>query len=159
MNIFSKISRGTWITVFAVVVLGLVGQLLVTNYSMKQYDTPVPDFSATQKNSKITATSKPISAQAKAEVYSDLVKQYEGYRIQFDALCQAIPNNMTFRNGVKIMLDNRSGDARYISVGGVSHYIDGYGYKIVTISSTNLPKTLFVNCGAAVNVAQILVQQ
>lgn len=144
---------------FFVVVVGLIGQLLVTNYSIKQYDAPIPDGGAIQKTSKPVATKKPISPQIKSEAYSDLVKQYEGYRVQFDAGCQAIPSNMTFKNGTKILLDNRSGDARYVSVGGTSYYLEGYGYKIVTLSSSDLPRTLLISCGAAVNVGQILLQQ
>lgn len=113
------------------------------------------------------ATSTPIRTPAKTggptveaqEAYTDLVKQYEGKRIQFNELCQAIPNYVTYKNGTKIMLDNRSGDPRIITVGTTQYSLGGYGYRIVTLSSSSLPKTLLLSCGSAVNVGQILLQQ
>ena len=93
------------------------------------------------------------------QTYTTLVKQYEGRRIQFDIYCQAIPKNVTYKNGTKVMFDNRSGDARIITIGGVQYNFPGYGYKVLTLSSNTLPKTLLLSCGAAVNVGQILLQR
>lgn len=113
-----------------------------------------------------TATVQPVvnkpkapSAQTAAQTYTNLVKEYEGRRIQFDINCQAIPSNVTYKNGTKVMFDNRSGDARIIIVGGVQYNVGGYGYKILTLSSPTLPKTLLLSCGSAVNVGQILLQK
>jgi hypothetical protein len=105
------------------------------------------------------ATVKTTPKVGAAVTYSQLLPQYEGKRIQFDALCQASPRSATFNNNTSIMLDNRSGDARIISVGGVQHSLAGFGYKIVKLSSATLPKTLSINCGAAVNVGTILLQK
>lgn len=93
-----------------------------------------------------------------SQTYTQLVKEYEGRRIQFDINCQAIPSNITYKNGTKVMFDNRSGDARVITIGGVQYNFLGYGYKTLTLSSPTLPKTLLLSCGAAVNVGQILLQ-
>ncbi len=114
--------------------------------------TPVASGKATPKVSP-RATSTP------AVVYSQLISQYAGRRIQFDQYCQADPRSTTFKNNTSIMLDNRSGDARIVTVGGVQHSLSGYGYKIITLSSSVLPKTLTINCGAAVNVGTILLQK
>jgi len=57
------------------------------------------------------------------------------------------------------MFDNRSGDARYIKVGDQVYQLAGYGYKILTLTSPVLPKTLLLDCGSAVNVGQILLQK
>jgi len=123
--------------------------------------------SSEESQPQVTETPQPSPTRSKAanvstpnaQDYTKLVKEYEGYRIQFDASCQAIPKNVTYKNGAKILLDNRSGDARYVTVGGISYYLAGYGYKVITLNSKELPKTLLINCGAAVNVGQILLQK
>lgn len=66
---------------------------------------------------------------------------------------------MTIKSGTSIMLDNRSGDARTIKVGDQTFQFSGYGYRILTLSSPVLPKTLMLSCGSAVNVGQILLQK
>lgn len=99
------------------------------------------------------------TTKVSSDTYTQLVKEYEGRRIQFDINCQAIPNNITYKNGTKVMFDNRSGDARVITIGGVQYNFSGYGYKTLTLSSPVLPKTLLLSCGGAVNVGQILLQQ
>lgn len=96
---------------------------------------------------------KPGSAMPKS--YSDAIKRYEGNRFQFDQYCQTDPNSSSYKNGATVMLDNRSGDARTISIGGVKYNLAGYGWRIVTLSSSKLPTTLYINCGTAVNVAKI----
>ena len=102
----------------------------------------------------------PVSGTAQQTLaYSEVVKQYVGRQIQFDANCQAIPTQTTFKNGTSVMFDNRSGDARTIKIGDVSYVFPGYGYKILTLSSSTLPKTLNLNCGSAVNVGSILLQK
>ncbi len=102
----------------------------------------------------------PLSGTAnQTQTYTKLVAQYSTRRIQFDALCQAIPKNPTYKNGTQVMFDNRSGDARTITIGGVKYYFPGYGYKILTMYSSTLPKTIYLSCGTAVNVGQILLQK
>ncbi len=93
--------------------------------------------------------------------YLDAVAYYDarGARFQFDAYCQAIPKQATFKNGTRVMLDNRSGDARNIKVGSDTYYLAGYGWRIIALYSSTLPKTLSMNCGSAVNVGTILLQR
>lgn len=103
----------------------------------------------------------PLSSKTSSSAaYSAAVKQYEGRRVQFDMYCQAIPTSLSFKNGTSIMLDNRSGDARTVTIGGTAYYLSGYGWKVITLwkSSSQLPATLSINCGGAVNVSSILLQ-
>jgi hypothetical protein len=65
---------------------------------------------------------------------------------------------MSVKNGTSVMLDNRSGDARTFAVGGVFYSIAGYGWKIVTPTSKDLPATLYLDCGSARNVGTLLLQ-
>ncbi|MEK7604089.1 MAG: hypothetical protein AAB461_03180 [Patescibacteria group bacterium] len=91
--------------------------------------------------------------------YTQLIKDYEGRRVQFDIRCQAIPPNTTYKNNTKVMFDNRSGDARVITIGGVKYNFPGYGYKILNIYGSKLPASVSFDCGAAVNVGSILIQK
>lgn len=96
----------------------------------------------------------PISSKT----YSDYVKEYEGRRIQFDQNCQVNPNQPTYKNGTKVMLDNRSAEVKKVAVGGIGYSLEAYGYQIITLYSKNVPQELTINCGAAVNVGKILLQ-
>lgn len=91
--------------------------------------------------------------------YSQLVAEYADRRIQFDERCQSIPGSPTYKNGTSVMFDNRSGDARYIKIGDATYLFSGYDYKILTLSSSTLPKTLSMDCGSAINVGTILLQK
>lgn len=120
--------------------------------------TPGQSVSPTPTSTpKASATPKTTTTGAGTLSYAQALVQYAGKRIQFDQYCQANPSQMSVSNKTKIMLDNRSGDARNISVGGVNYSLAGYGFKIITASSTTLPKTLNINCGAGVNVGRIIV--
>ncbi len=125
-------------------------------YAVQPVASPTPTPSAI----KPAAKKPPISGTAQqTQAYSEVIKQYVGRQIQFDVNCQAIPTQTTFKNGTALMFDNRSGDARTIKIGDVSYAFPGYGYKILTLSSSTLPKTLNLNCGSAVNVGSILIQR
>ena len=108
------------------------------------------------------AVNKPAAKQSTAPVstksYTELVKEYEGRRIQFDQYCQATPKDITYKNGTSIMLDNRSGDARTITLAGTKYQLSGYGYTTVTLSSQSLPKEMLLSCGSGINVGRILLQ-
>ena len=119
-----------------------------------QTSTPSPSPAA-KAPAKPNTTAVPAGP---ARSYTELVKEYEGRRIQFDQYCQAVPTSTTFKSGSTVMLDNRSGDARYVKVGNDSHYLAGYGYKLVTMSGSPLPKEIWLSCGSAVNVGKVLLQ-
>jgi len=116
-----------------------------------------PSPSPVAGNDAVDATQKPVSAALKA--YTDLVAQYEGRRIQFDKTCQAIPSSLVLKNGTKVMFDNRSGDARMITVGAIQYSFSGYGWRLITLSSPTLPATIGINCGSAIYVGSITLQK
>jgi hypothetical protein len=91
--------------------------------------------------------------------YSDAIKSHEGRRFQFDVRCQVSITKIVVKNGQSVMLDNRSGDPRTIVVGSTQYQLTGYGWRIVTMSSKTLPATVVVDCGAAQNVAQIVIEK
>lgn len=91
--------------------------------------------------------------------YNAALKQYGNRRIQFDMYCQAVPVNSTYKVGSYLMLDNRSGDARIITVNKIQYRLAGYGWKIITLESKTLPATWVLDCGSAVNVGTILIQK
>ena len=147
----------TW-TVVLILALALAA-LILMNGRDQLVVQPTTSSTPTPVVSKPAAKKTPASGTAEqTQAYSEVVKQYVGRHIQFDANCQAIPTQTTFKNGAAVLLDNRSGDARTIKIGDVSYSFPGYGYKILTLSSSTLPKTLNLNCGSAVNVGSILLQ-
>lgn len=154
-------NQRTWIFLAVFLVIAIFG-LFFINQSQEMSEEDIAKSLSNQPSSSVTPTptKKSISGTATStQTYTKLVKEYEGKRIQFDINCQAIPSNVTYKNGTKVMFDNRSGDARTITVGGTAYYFAGYGYKILTLSSSILPKNLLLSCGSAVNVGQILLQQ
>ena len=107
------------------------------------------------------ATAKPAAKKSVTPLpksYSDAVKEYEGRRIQFDERCQVVPQSPTYKNGTSIMLDNRSASSRTVAVGGTKYDLVAYGYRVITLSSSSLPKELAVSCGSSGNVGKILLQ-
>ena len=124
---------------------GLVGQNQLS-------PSPVAGTVSKSVAKKGTATPTPSGN------YTQLVKQYEGKRIQFDERCQVTPKDPTYKNGTSIMLDNRSATPRTVMVGGTKYDLVSYGYRIVTLSSSSLPKELAVSCGSSGNVGKILLQ-
>lgn len=90
--------------------------------------------------------------------YADALIKYKEARIQIDEDCQAFPNNVTYKNGTSIMIDNRSAVNRTMKVGGI-YTVKAYGFKIIKLDRPKLPETLLVDCDTYKNVATILVQQ
>ncbi len=147
--------KKTWIIIVLVAIVAIGGWLFFKEGGLlSQWSEPEPmEDTGPDANQLKTGT----TSQAKA--YTQLVNQYKDRRIQFDAGCQAIPSNITYKNGTTVMFDNRSGDARQIKIGSLTYSFAGYGWKILTLRSSTLPKTLMLNCGAGVNVGQILLQK
>jgi hypothetical protein len=151
--------RLLWYVVGAVVILVVLAVVFRGKGGWSGYPmaTPTPSASVAPTPSVVSrATPKPIAMPAN---YTEAIRQYGNRRIQFDMYCQATPVNNTYKSGLGIMLDNRSGDARIIAVGGVQYHLAGYGWTIIIPQPKTLPATLAVDCGAARNVSKILIQQ
>lgn len=120
----------------------------------------------TVTESELTPLSTPVPAAGQESVftpsqiqnYSDMVMQFGEKRIQFDERCQMTPADVTFKNGTTIMLDNRSGTAKTIRIGGQIYSFQPYGYRILTLSSPTLPNSLTISCDNSPNVGRILLQ-
>lgn len=90
--------------------------------------------------------------------YNDALVLYKDKRIQLDGECRATPQNLTFKNGTKIMVDNRSAKIRSIKLGSTMS-INPWSFKIVTLSSNTLPATWLLDCDGSQNVATVLIQK
>lgn len=117
---------------------------------------PVVNESVLVKKAPTSFGNQPVSMsyQNALELYKD------NKRIQIsgsDTFCQASPNNVMYKNGTSIMIDNRSPQARTIKVGS-TYTIPGYGFKVVKLSSASLPVTFLMDCDKQQNVAKILLQ-
>ncbi len=107
---------------------------------------------------KATKSATPVPVATSALSYSQLVAQYGNNRIQFNASCQANPSSIVFKNGASILLDNRSNQTQVISLNGASYTLVPYGYRVVTLSSSTLPKAVGVTCNGQVNTSMINLQ-
>lgn len=91
--------------------------------------------------------------------YANALIKYADRRIQLDKICQATPNQVTYKDNTGIMIDNRSPSTRTIKVGTI-FTIKPYGFKIVILPDIYLKsKTLLVDCDKSQNVASVLVQE
>ena len=92
--------------------------------------------------------------------YTQAVTLYKDRIIQFDQNCVAFPNQVAFKQGATIMLDNRSNKQRTISLDSQRYSFAPYGFKIVTLSTTaTLPHTILIDCGTGQNNGSIILQK
>ncbi len=155
-----KMSKALWWIIGGIIVIAVVVMVMKKSDdtpSVTVSPSPTMDASATATPS--TAVTAGVSTGTGAKTYSALVTQYGTNRIQFDQYCQAIPKTAVFKTGAKVMFDNRSGDARSIMINGTTYNFPGYGYRVITLSSTTLPKTILLDCGSAQNVGTITIQK
>ncbi len=150
-----------WILAAVVVVVGLYfmrGNPVVQNLgggnNLYPSSSSVPGAVVKPVVKKPGVTTTPVYTKS----YGDAVKEYAGRVIQFDERCQVTPQGPTYKNGTRIMLDNRSASARTVMIGTTKYDLGAYGFRIVTLSSPNLPKELAVSCGSSGNVGNILLQ-
>ena len=149
-----------WIVAVIVVVLAIWAFMDHSGNTPDLYGSPSPSASSGATASPTSSGSTSGTGTSKAtSTYTALVAQYGSNRVQFDKLCQAIPSTPVFKTGTKVMFDNRSGDARTITIGGTRYYFPGYGYRIIKLGSTNLPATVDLGCGSAVHVGTITVEK
>ncbi|KKR02672.1 MAG: hypothetical protein UT29_C0001G0152 [Candidatus Yanofskybacteria bacterium GW2011_GWA1_39_13] len=147
----------SWIVVGVVVLVAIY--FMGGDWMGKKTGDEVVSLSPSPSSKVVAKTvTKTSPTPTSTKSYTELVKEYEGRRIQFDQYCQATPKDITYKNGTSIMLDNRSGDARTITLADAKYQLSGYGYAVVTLSSQSLPKEMLLSCGAGINVGRILLQ-
>lgn len=105
-----------------------------------------------------TSIKEKTSVPASTIAYADALKKYADRRIQISPTCQVVPNNITYKNGTTIMIDNRSNKTKTIKIGSV-FTIPAYGFKIITLSSGSLPATYFIDCDKQQNSGTITLQK
>lgn len=98
-------------------------------------------------------------APAPSVPYAQALVTYKDRRIQLNDKCASTPFDPTWNNGTSIMLDNRAGLDRNVSVGTNKFVVKAYDYKIVKLTSDILPTNLMLSCGNQVNSASILLQK
>jgi hypothetical protein len=149
-------NKNLWISI-GIVVLFVVGLII---WSGNKDAMPTADETAsTEDVSDGSVNAVPGATPAASLSYNQALVQYKDKRIQLDQTCIATPNNVTFKSGTNIMLDNRANVARTIVVGETSYSIKKYGFKIVKISSAIVPKTITLDCGTSKNVGTIIIQK
>src|SRR3989344_6457176 len=151
-------NKNKWLLLIVVVLVVALGYWLMGKESGWVGDTSYsPNPTASLPVAKAgSSTKKSPAPVAPTRSYTEMVKEYEGRRIQFDQRCQMVPTSVTYKNGTSIMLDNRSSDAKTVKVGSNSYSLAGYGYQVVTLSGSSLPQEVSVSCGS-VNVGKILL--
>ena len=131
-------------------------------------------FSTNKQTSNIETTNNTTSTQPKSTQntgskntsvintsisYADALVKYADRRIQLDPMCQAHPNNITYKDNTGIMIDNRSEKTRTIKI-GATFTIKPWGFKIVVLPDVYLKTTtILVDCDQSQNVATILIQE
>ncbi|OGM97964.1 MAG: hypothetical protein A2735_00815 [Candidatus Yanofskybacteria bacterium RIFCSPHIGHO2_01_FULL_41_21] len=119
--------------------------------------SPTP-VGATKTPAVSKATPKASPTVTSSLSYTQLVAQYGSNRIQFDQDCHGTPGSMVLKSGTSILLDNRSNKTQVISLNGASYTLVPYGYRVVTVSSSPLPKDVGVSCNGVVNAGMINLQ-
>lgn len=136
--------------------------VLATYFIIKDKDTApvVTDTTpvATTTTSTTTEVTPPATTPAQALAYADALKKYVDRRIQITSTCQVVPNNVTYKNGTTIMIDNRSNKAKSIKIGSV-YTVGAYDFRIITLSSAQLPATFYVDCDKQQNSGTIILQK
>jgi hypothetical protein len=155
-----KNKKTIWITVGVIVVIIII---LIASRGNKKPEI-VNELPINTNNTEVIQATpakpavKNVKNSASTISYEDALVQYRDYRIQLNKDCQAIPNNVTYKNGTSIMIDNRSSVERDVRVGS-NYTIPAWGFKIINLTSSTLPATWLVDCGAQQNVATILIQK
>jgi hypothetical protein len=90
--------------------------------------------------------------------YEQALLLFQERRIQLDENCQARPNNVTFKNGTLVMIDNRSDKLRTVRLGAVFS-IKPYSYQVVKMDNPKNGSTIYMGCDGSQNVATILIQK
>ena len=109
-----------------------------------------PTASATPSTTPPGQSAKATPKATPNMSYVQAVATYKDTRVQFNDTCHAIPGQIVLKNGTKVMLDNRSADAKTLTVAGKKYTVAGYGWKVITATTDkSLPFVLGINCQSA----------
>ena len=148
---------GVAIVLIGAITLGLFYQKK-TNVGMETPSVEVVEVEGqTPEETTPNPTTKPPT-RTQALAYADALKKYADKRLQVSPECQITPNNVTYKNGTTFMVDNRSNKTKTIKIGSL-YTIPAYSYKIITLSSAQLPATYYVDCDKSQNSGTITLQK
>lgn len=156
-----KINLKTLIFAVAVIVIvaGIIYLLYFFSINKQTANTETTNNTTTQPNSTQDTGSQNANVVNTSISYADALVKYADKRIQLDPMCQAHPNNITYKDNTGIMIDNRSEKTRTVKI-GATFTIKPWGFKIVVLPDVYLKsKTILVDCDQSQNVATILVQE
>lgn len=118
---------------------------------------------AESNQSTPATTSTSGSTSEPSMSYQDALRTFADRRFQFSFDyandCVMSPSYAVFKSGAQIMLDNRSDKTMALSLDGSLINIKAYGFKIITLTSNQVPHVVNFNCDAKKNVGQILLQK
>lgn len=147
------------------IVLGLVVVAIIIFFVVRanKTDTMVGDTDTSLETpvdatEDLTEGSVNAGVSASALTYQQALVTYKDKRIQVQPSCQVIPNNVTYKTGTTIMIDNRSAVAHTMKIGS-TFTVKAWGFKIIKLAPTTVPTTYLVDCDGSQNVATILVQK
>lgn len=154
---------------YAIIAMAAIGGILLIAVGILKFSYLNPIPPSVKAISKLTPTPEPTAPNATPHTqntnsyltYEAALGMYRDRRIQIDN-CTSQPYQVTYKNGTKIMLDNRSGDPVEIRINGQVYRMWEYEFRIVTLYSKQVPKNLQVDCimidQPAYNIANILLQ-
>jgi hypothetical protein len=154
-------NKNLWIAIIiiSVIAVGIVAWSINKNLALAPgEDTNANKDTALEANLGMNNGKTSTAPSLNNISYADALVKYKDARIQLGKMCQAIPNNVTFKNNTSIMIDNRTPVDHTIKL-GTTFSIKAWGFKIIKLSSPTLPATWMMNCDEARNVSTILIQK
>ncbi len=161
-------SNKVWAWILGIiVVIGIIILVVHAKKTAAPYadtSTNTSDTSALEASEDISTGSVHASATgaavASALSYEAALKLYASARIQFGEMCNGISSAQTWKNGMDVMLDNRSAQPRTIHLGILGNVsIKAWGFKIVKLYVPTPPTVINVDCDGQQNTVQISLQK
>ena len=146
--------------VVLVILIIILGTVIFNNKdgekASSELQTPTETALESKSAPAMSYIAKAPSVDQPKMSYDAALAAFGDNRIQFDDHCTATPISSTYKQGTKLMIDNRSGIEKVFHINGASYPIKAYDYVVMTLTS---PDTVMVNCGDMKNVATVLVQK
>lgn len=153
-------NKNLWLGLGAIIVIALIFWVVNRNTEETPPEKENLGIEAESTEDTSEGSIKAKSPSAPALTYAQALAQYQNARIQIKPDCQVTPNNVTYKNGASIMLDNRSALSHSIKLGSSTYSVKAWGFKIVKLTSVSaLPATWYMDCDSSQNVATVLIQK
>lgn len=128
--------------------------VVVPEITVVETPSTTADTGDTKANVVKPVVKKPVVKTAQPlQNYQKALEIYQ-YKLQF-VNCASLPAKLTFKQGVRVMLDNRDPKAHTIAFGNIKYTVKAYDFMIVTAPVAN---TYTTTCDGR-TVGQIEVQK